>query len=184
MIKTLLTLLVLSSPANADVKYDPGTRSVTISGPTTTYQYNQVYKVFTDNAVDTVYMWGPGGEFYAGLSIGRIINDANVRLIVPYGKECVSSCAFAAIAADRVHIDGAMLFHRPFLIHVPTMTTVEDIAAHFGVAYLDMAGYLIDVMGDDGLQFAKRIIKDTSPCRFLSATNVDDPMNAATVDRC
>lgn len=171
MIKSIIgaaALLLTATVASADVSYNEDTKSLTISGPTSSLQSVMAKRAFANNEIDTVYMWGPGGEFYAGLGIGRMIRDANVRVIVPTGKECVSACAFAALGSGEIIADGVLLFHRPYFKSVPTIATTEQIAAAFGLGYVDMTAYLVEMMGDVGFSASKAILELTSPCSFIA----------------
>lgn len=173
MLKYALMALVSScSPVVADVLYHNETRSLIISGDTSKYQEIMVTRAFVNQSIDTVYMWGNGGEFYAGLSIGRSIKNSGARVIVPEGKECISACALAAKGSSDLLTDGPLLLHRPFTISVPAMANIEGIAGHYGAVYMDMAEYMIE-MGYS-LGFAKYVIENSSPCRFLAVDSQDD----------
>ncbi len=163
--------IILATPVSAEVKYDEPSRSLTVSGGTTNWQRQQVSDAFTKYKIDTVYLSGNGGLFYAGLAIGREIRASNARVIVPSGTTCVSACSLAAIAASDLLIDGVLLFHRPFMTGVSTLTTLEEFAGMVGRGYLDMASYIVE-MGLP-LSFAKSIIWDTSPCKFLKIDDTD-----------
>mgnify|MGYP000427496864 CR=1 FL=1 len=180
MIKQVIAALALMvSPAFAEVTYTEETRSLVISGPTSSYQSVMVARAFANHKVDTVYMWGPGGEFYAGLDIGRRIKNSGARVIVPSGAECISACALASMGANGVEVDGVILFHKPFAISVPSMVTIDEIAGHHGVAYLDMTQYIYDMLGDAGIQFARHLVANTTPCLFLSVSSNSDAISVS-----
>ena len=155
----------LAMPAMASVRYDEATHSLTINGMTTPYQTILVRKMFRAHEVDTVYMYGPGGHFYEGLKIGRMIAMEGARVIIPRDKACISACALSAMASDNVMIDGKMMLHRVFRFGGPSMETIEDIAAQFGSAYLDMAEYLLEF--GYPVSVAKQILQNSSPCKFM-----------------
>jgi len=165
--KRLLLAAALSMPtaAGAGVTYDADTHTMTITGETTPYTLVRVNAVMSDNDVDTVFMSGPGGHFYASLDIGRAIRMEGARVIIPRGEKCVSACAFAALGATVVHADGDWLFHQPYIPMVPLNATLEDVARKHGAAYLDIAEYLVEMGRDIGL--AKRIMLVGSVCRFV-----------------
>ena len=148
MIKTLVLaagLALSTGAAQAKVTFDPVTSSVVISGATTSWQVNSVYEVFKDNEVLTVVLSGNGGEFYSGLSLGRLIAEEGSAVVIPEGTTCVSSCAFAALAGERVIVKGELWFHPPYLQAIPTNVTTIEVAQMFGRAYVDMARYLIEM---------------------------------------
>jgi len=105
-----------------------------------------------------------------------------VRIIVPAGQTCASACAFAALAGRDLMIDGEMLFHRPFTSSVPADATLEDVAARYGAAFMDMAEYLIEVGRD--ISLARRIVTDTGRCAWLVA-DADSSLDQMRVEgRC
>jgi len=171
MIKRILTALAVcfAVPAVAGVKYDTDNHILTIDGMTTSYQQSQVFDIFQENEVTTVVLSGPGGDYYAGLAIGRYLREEGARAIIPAGKECVSACAFAMLGADEIHIDGKVMFHRPFTMATPSMVTVEAIAAKYGAAYIDGAVYLMEQ--GVSAKFMHQILRNTTPCKFMVVTD-------------
>jgi hypothetical protein len=147
------------------VRYEPLTHTVVISGPTTSKQSIALYNVLKNKTVATIVMYGPGGDFYAGLRMGEMIANANVTVVIPEGKSCISACSFMAIAGKRIILDGTLEFHAPYFSSVPVGVTILDIAQRFGVGYIDMATYL--VKHGYTTNFARKLLKDTSPCKFI-----------------
>ena len=147
------------------VTYDNLTHTVTISGTTTQKQAIALYNTLEDKTVTNIIMHGPGGDFYAGLRMGEMIAKAKVTVIIPEGKSCVSACSFMALAGERIILDGALEFHAPYFSRVPTAVTILEITQRFGVGYVDMASYL--VKHGYSTQFARKLLKDTSPCKFI-----------------
>lgn len=172
MFKAIVAAMVaafVAFPVMAGVQYNEHQRALIISGPTSSYQALMAFNVFSEHDVDTVYMYGTGGEMDAGLKIGDMIAKSGARVIVPSKQDCISACAFAALAAAEIHVDGRMLLHRPFTMYVPSMATVEDIAAHYGAAYLRVAMYL-DTHGYP-ISVTKQIMENTSPCKFIALSD-------------
>lgn len=168
MLKTISAaalLAVLALPAAASVTYDDATKSLTVSGPTTIYQVQAAYIAMSSNEVITVLLSGPGGNYYAGMALGRVIRSEGANVIVPEGAVCVSACAFAALGGERVLVDGELWFHAPYLTMVPTNVSILEVAQQFGKAYLDMSVYL----SQQGVSilFANDIMKKTSTCKFI-----------------
>lgn len=153
-------------PVSAAVIYEPETNTLEISGQNDSLQLLLVRTVLAKSQVDTVFMWGPGGSFYAGLSMGRMLKEHGApRIIVPAGKDCVSACAFIAMSSDRVLIDGRMLFHRPYVRQVPAGLSIDDLSAKYGEVYLHAVAYAVE-MGFS-FDFAALVIAKTSPCVFF-----------------
>jgi len=161
--------IAFATPMSAQVVYDKGTDSLTIFGNTDNLQLALVQRAFKENHVGTIYMKGNGGLFYTGLALGRAIRESGARVIIPTGTECISACAFAAIASEEVHVDGALLFHRPYMQLVPTNATIEEISGYTGGGYLDGAMYIVE-MGYP-LSWVKQMIVSTSPCLFIKVVD-------------
>lgn len=147
MFKYLIAAITLAvaSPAAALVVYDETTKNLAVSGATTNYQAAAVYRYMRDNDVLSVTLSGNGGEYYAGLRLGGLIKAEGSTVIIPAGTTCVSSCAFAALGADKIIVDGELWFHAPFLMAVPTNVSILEITQMFGRAYVDMVTYLISM---------------------------------------
>lgn len=178
MLKAFIAALAVcfAVPASAGVTYDEDSRSVTVSGMTTNYLPLMLRKALAQGQVDTIYMWGPGGDYYAGLEIGRIIEQSGARVIIPSGKACISACAFSAVGANELHVDGQLWFHRPFTMGVSSMKTIEEIAGAYGAAYLDAAIYLAE-MGFPAT-VTKQILTNTTPCKFIVVTDEEEVLHA------
>jgi hypothetical protein len=169
MFKSIITAIALTitsaTVASAAVLWDDNTKTMTISGQTTMYQASQVYRVNKSNEVLNVIMHGQGGNYYAGLRIGRMIKAEGSNVIIPLGKQCVSACAFAALGGNKVIVDGELWFHAPYLSEITTMATILQITQNFGVAYNDMSKYLLEV--GVTIDFATTLLKKTTPSKFI-----------------
>jgi hypothetical protein len=169
MFKSILTAIALTitsaTVASAAVLWDDTTKTMTITGQTTMYQASQVYRVNKSNEVLNVVMHGQGGNYYAGLRIGRMIKAEGSNVIIPLGKQCVSACAFAALGGNKVIVDGELWFHAPYLSEITTMATILQITQNFGVAYNDMSKYLLEV--GVTIDFATTLLKKTTPSKFI-----------------
>lgn len=181
MIKYITAALIaMSSPVMAGVDYDEVTRTMTITGQTTAFTSASVFMTLAKNDVDTVYMYGPGGSYYDGLKIGRMLKKEGVRVIIPSDKDCISACAFAAMGADNILSDGRMLYHKPYTLAVPAHSTIDQIASTYGVAYIDLAEYVVE-MGYD-MKFARDIVESTNYCTFYVIK--DDFSKREIEDKC
>lgn len=151
------------------------TKGLLISGSNTTLQVSRAIKELEEKEISTVFMYGPGGLYYAGLRLGEAIKEANVRVIIPKGKRCVSACAFASLGGREVLSDGEVWFHVPFRQGVSTNKTLMELGREDGVAFLDMTEYLAKVTEDSkwAFEFSKRLLRQTSYCKFLTKTDSD-----------
>jgi len=168
MFKSILTtiaLIVTATTASAGVSYDPVTRSLEVSGYTTMRQVQAANLEMRSNEVLTVILSGPGGDYYAGMALGRAIRNEGANVIIPENSTCVSACAFASLGGERVIVDGELWFHAPYLTMAPTNVTILDITHKFGIAYLDMPVYLSEQ--GVSIRLANDIIRRTSTCKFI-----------------
>jgi len=163
LMTVLLSLLPLTSWAG--VSYDEETKTATVSGATTSDQWVELNRVLASKEVRGLTMFGPGGDYYAGLALGRLIAEHNLVVTVPAGMKCTSACAFAALASPKVYVDGSLLLHRGYFRGVSTMITLDEFARLNSVGHHDGTKYLIE-MGYT-FNFAKMVIADTSPCKFI-----------------
>jgi hypothetical protein len=183
MFRLALAFALLATPASALVKHDAMTRSLTIAGPTTTIQWVEINKALSTGEVDTVFLGGPGGDYYAGLAIGRLIKAHNLRVVIPTGVDCASACAFVALGAAELHLDGRLMFHSPFRVGVETSKSILEIAKEWSQAYFDMTRYLVE-MGYP-MALSEYIAKETSPCILLVVSETDKMLRykGAATDR-
>ncbi len=167
MFKYLATAIVLAlaTPAVADVVYDDATKNLVVTGQTTNFQASKIYRIMKDNDVITVTISGNGGDYYAGLRIGRLIKNEGSAVIIPAGKKAVSAAAFAALGGSRVVVDGELWFHTPYLKFVPTNATILEITQMFGRAYVDMSSYLA-MMGVP-MSFGHDLLVRTTTSKFV-----------------
>ena len=193
MIKSLITVLVMvsSTAAIAEVKghHDPTPmrKSVhwnsddgvlTLRGPTTKHMSTEVQVIMTKEDVLVVNMAGPGGEYYPGLHIGNLIKKEGSAVIIPEGQECVSACAFAAIAGEKLIINGALLFHLPYTQGVGTVKTIQQIQQEAGLVYFDMVAYI--ARQGYPIYFARELLAQTSPCKFVYVKDGESFVNTRT----
>ncbi len=167
MFKYLITAiaLALATPVVSEVIYDDVTKVLSITGRTTNNQATAVYRIMKENDVTTVTISGNGGDYYAGLRLGRLIRNEGSVVVIPAGKMAVSAAAFAALGADKIIVDGALWFHVPYLNRVPTDVTILEISQMFGRAYVDMTSYLAS-MGIP-MSFSHDLLVRTSPSKFV-----------------
>lgn len=160
---------VIATVTPPSVKYEEETHTLSITGYTTRSQVMAAMFMFKKHEVSTVILWGNGGNFYAGLVLGRLIRNEGATVVIPKGRNCISACASAALGGERIILDGVLLFHRPYLSIMRFNTTIEDHAGRTGIAYIDLTVYLLE-MGYV-MEFVRLQITDTSPCKFL---RIDD----------
>lgn len=170
-----LALAFAAQTASAAVVYDDTTKSLEITGRTTSRQATEVWRVMKDNDVLIVSIYGNGGDYYAGLRLGVLIKNEGSTVIIPAGKRAVSAAAFAALGADNIIVDGELWFHTPYMQGVPATASILEISQMFGRAYIDMASYLASV--GIPLSFSHDLLVRTTPSKFVV---IDD---GAQIDR-
>lgn len=172
--------LIIVSEARASVTYNEYSKSLLITGQTDRLQVFTAEKIIKENKVGTIYLYGPGGDFYAGLRLGRAIRESGARVIIPEGENCISACAIAAVGSEEIHVDGELWFHRPFYVYVPAMLTIEEIAAKYGEGYMDLAKYM-EEMGF-GIGTTKQILAVSKPCKFIVIVDAKQIEDAKAAD--
>ena len=165
MLRVLMMVLLFAVPANAGVHYNEETKTATLYGTTTSAQWVWLNNLVASKEIRMLNLQGPGGDFYAGLAIGRLIRKHDFTVTIPKDTQCASACAWAALASRKIYVDGQMLIHRGFYMQMPTMSTLDEFARRSGAGMHDGTKYLIE-MGYT-FNFAKSVVVDSTPCIFL-----------------
>jgi hypothetical protein len=163
-IVTAIALFVSATSASAAVKM-LDEHTLQVSGNTTQRMAQEVVKQLALHDVKRIVMWGNGGDAFAGLAIGAAIHNEGVTLQIPSGTRCISACAFAALAADKIMLGGELWFHHAYRPMVPTSKSLEDLEREgqkIGAITL-FYGHRIEVPA----QFIYEVIATTSSCKFL-----------------
>jgi hypothetical protein len=167
---------------DSGVTYDEETHTMYVEGYTNIIQETAMYRVIRNNDVLVVVMSGPGGDYYAGLRMGKLIQSEGLIVIIPENEACISACAFMALAGERVILNdnSSLMFHTPYVTHVPVGQTILEIVSGFAGAYNDMAEYLVSV--NVPLDFGGYLIDFTSPCKFITIDKQSAINNLMTGD--
>lgn len=155
--------LLIGSAANAAVKLDDGILYIT--GATTKGQAGAVRRVLDKQDVRRVVMYGRGGNYFAGLSIGYAIRQKDLTVTIPTGRQCISACALGAMGGERVMLGGQLWFHKAYRQEYGTLDSLEDIdkgGQSVGAAFMHYA-YLVGAP----VNFVYEVIHNTSSCKFL-----------------
>ncbi len=173
-LRTYLTAAVLSlsacvAPVMASVEYHDKINVAVISGPSDYKQESEVRELFSKEEVQTVYLSGPGGYMSVGMSIGRMLSDEGSEVIVPEGSRCVSACAFAAMGAHELTLDGPLWFHRPYVQGVPIYADIEEIMGQGIHMSAIVSEYFAEM--DYSMKLWTQIARRTNPCKFLVIKN-------------
>lgn len=155
--------LLFTSAAHAAVKVEDNVLYIT--GNTTKAQAAAVARSFKTHDIRRVVMYGRGGNFFAGLSIGYAIKQNNVTVQIPSGRQCISACAFAALGGERIMLGGQLWFHKAYRQTYATVESLEDIdkgGQSVGASLMHYS-YLIG----SPVVFTYEVIHNTSSCKFL-----------------
>lgn len=156
-------LIFVASTASAVVKVDGNT--LTVSGNTTRIQAVAVVNALKYNDIKRVRMWGSGGDFFSGLSIGHAFSQEGVDVIIPTGATCVSACAFAALGAKKVFLGGELWFHKPFKPRYSTVDRLEDIDRAGQNIGINLSYYIWEL--DHPIRFMFEVVGSTSHCKYV-----------------
>lgn len=175
-------LIFVASTASAVVKVDGNT--LTVSGNTTRMQAIAVVNALKYNDIKRVRLWGSGGDFFSGLSIGHALSQEDVDVIVPTGTTCVSACAFAALGANKVFLGGELWFHKPFKPRYRTNERLEDIDRAGQNIGVNLSYYIWEL--DHPIRFIFEVIGSTSHCKYVvvsKTSSIRNLMNAGFDDK-
>jgi len=160
-----LSLAFIVNPKRADagtVMVDEHTLAIT--GTTNQFMATKVSIFMEQNDVKRVVMWGEGGDFFAGLSIGYYLKKKGVTIQIPTGRRCVSSCAFAALSAEKLMLGGELWLHRPYRPTYSPETSLADIETDAQGAGMHQAHYFYHM--DLPIRFLQEVIAETNQCSY------------------
>lgn len=170
---SVLFATIFARSADARVVYDKESKQLQINGPTTWNQWREIDNALKEEVVLSVSIWGPGGEVQPALAIARIIRDANVPLIIPEQRLCVSACAFIASAnKNKVIVEGEAWFHGPHKSHFLIIASPETYSRATSELNIRMA-FLMQEWGY-GKDFYRWMVFHTSACRFFAVKTTED----------
>jgi len=146
------------------VQYDKDTHTATISGGSSAELSAAVRKLFEEEDILTVRMWGEGGLGWVGRNIGELIKAEGASVIIPEFKRCVSSCALSALGGGELLVEGSLWFHNFRFEGIPGSVELNQIGWQGATISILMAKYFND-MGYD-YSFMWYLIENTTPTKF------------------
>lgn len=117
-------------------------------------------------------MHSPGGLAVAGYMIGGALRNTNTPMVVQPGHICLSACAYAALEAPDLSIQGLLGFHMPYIDTIQTDRTFRDYGAMLNGVTLQFAWFVMNA--GYNYQFVSLIALESSPKSFLVFTNEND----------
>lgn len=132
------------------------------------------YLVMAASGMDikTIILDSPGGLMYEASIIAGYLDDAGVSVLVEKGTMCVSACAYAAIRAKSIDLQGKLVFHPPFFPIVSTTDSLYSIIHMSNTLTLDLATWFLDA--GYSISLLELIFKDTSNENFMVFDNYDN----------
>lgn len=101
-----------------------------------------VVKSYLDKGdYDTIGLNSEGGYLEAGLMLGSLIEDYDLKVLLIPGALCLSACAFATMAADEIENYGVIGFHSHYQTYVNTLSSIDDLLKAYSSETLILAGY-------------------------------------------
>jgi hypothetical protein len=165
--------LSLATSATAGVAtYDATTNILRMEGMTdktlrdTTLRALQLH----GDEIELIEMSGPGGYMSVLPEIVAAVQASGLPVMIPQGARCASACAFAAIAADTVLVQGHLMFHMSFISGYPMDATLHDILNHGQGNALDVT----ELLASMGFKqdFTAQLIKRTAPSQWFVVSNI------------
>lgn len=176
LVITLMLASIFAGTADARVVYEKESKQLQVNGPTTWDQWREINKALKEEDVLSISIWGPGGYVQPALAIARLVREANLPLIIPEQRLCISACAFiAASNQNKVIVEGEAWFHGPHTGVFPVVASLETYGRAMSELNIRMA-FLFQDWGY-GKEFYRWMVFRTSACRFFAVKNTEDFRN-------
>jgi hypothetical protein len=152
------------------VHMDDGTHFLRYKGNISAYavQLMMWVQVMYPNITHLEIMSG-GGEFLQGLTLGIIIKQMNLPVVVPKEQICLSACSFAVMGSPSITLDGWLGFHTPY---VPNELK-SQVAFDSGMLTSTQAAYYFHNMNWK-FDFWMDILMHTSKDTYMIYSHADD----------
>ncbi len=99
-------------------------------------------KALRNHDIDTVVLASPGGLVMEGLNMAGIVYDKALRVFVPRGAECASSCAFMFFAGRERKVEGRLGVHQFASDFSETQGDIQTAEAVAQYAVSEIIGFL------------------------------------------
>lgn len=134
----------------------------------------QIIREMTANNLKILVMNSPGGLMKQAEYLANFVKSQNIEIQIPENAWCVSACAFAAIASDKIVFapGSALLFHAPYLDSVSTNRSLEEIMVNHS-RYINSFNRVIDSYGY-GFDFWELILTKSSRTKMIMIASQKD----------
>lgn len=150
---------------------DDGTTSLAYQGNMTYTGIVMLSVELRAGTYDRLEMHSPGGLAVSGYILAATLEETGTPMVVRAGHACMSSCAYAALRAPELIIEGLLGFHLPYVdLYEVDMTPLDYAAISNGVTlqftwFALNAGY--------NFQFVSLMALETTPESFMVFTDED-----------
>ncbi|UCA46860.1 hypothetical protein [Pseudochrobactrum sp. XF203] len=175
----ILTLLIISSPAQANLSYDSLADSdlPTVLIVKGTFEHDDDLSVFLEairkhNTTAIIFNSG-GGNVYKAIELGKIIRALKLSTIQPRSMECSSACSLAFLGGiNRFAEAGSIGVHKSSFINASGMDA-NDAISSIQKATADIMGYMTE-MGADANLLQLALQYDSDDMRYLSRREMEN----------
>ena len=77
--------------------------------------------------INSVYISSAGGDMTPSRSLGNIFRKYHLTVLIKKGDACLSACAYAALYAHKIIIQGQLGFHTPYFPNYTRKETLDYI---------------------------------------------------------
>jgi hypothetical protein len=119
--------------------------------------------------IDVVVVHSPGGSATEGLSLGELMRDKDIKVVVPKRGMCLSACAIMFTGSNDQVLEGLLGFHVAW--------TSADLSANDamqGGQYFGLLGAAHFIDSGYGLALPHIVTVTTSPEVFLVFTDIEE----------
>lgn len=169
----IVSFLIISSTAKADLKYEPLKEEdeisvLIVSG---SFEYDDDLSLFlkavSDHRASAIMFNSGGGNVYKAIELGKLIRALRLGTIQPRGMDCSSACSLAFLGGTiRLAEAGSIGVHKSSFNNSTNMNA-HDAVASIQKATADIMGYITE-MGADANLLQLALQYDSDDMRYLS----------------
>jgi hypothetical protein len=120
----------------------------------------------------TIILDSPGGLMVEASIIANYLRDSGVSVIIEKDTMCVSACAYAAMTAEKLTINGKLAFHPPFFPTINTSESLYSIIHRSNSVTLELSKWFLNA--GYSLSLLKIIYDNTNNTEFMVFENAGD----------
>jgi len=151
---------------------DDGSTTLAYQGNITWTGATMIDVELIQGSYDRLEMHSPGGLAAAGYMIGAALRNTDTPMVVQPGHVCMSACAYAALDAPELSIQGLLGFHMPYIDTMQADQTLLDYGAVSNGVALQFAWYVMNA--GYNYQFVSLMSLETTPETLMVFTDEND----------